>query len=47
MAILEIVILNGEGQLSQFQFGFFIEPLDKVKNAIKWGTKCMGGQGQK
>ena len=42
-----VIELLFEFGVSHFQFEFFIEPLDKVKNVIVWGTKCMGGQGKK
>ena len=42
-----VIELLFEFEVSQFQFGFLIEPLDKVKNVRVWGIKCMGGQGKK
>ena len=42
--VLELLFEFG---VSPFQFGFFIEPLNKLKDVIVWDIKCMGMQGKK
>ena len=43
-AVIELLFEFG---VSPFQFEFFIEHLDKIKNVAVWEIKCMGVQGKK
>ena len=43
-AVIELLFEFG---VSPFQFEFFIEHLDKIKNVVVWEIKCMGVQGKK